>query len=112
MEVYTILLSSINDSNSIYEANYKEEKKCLSARDIVLLNSDLQIHLKEEFEVTDDLTSDMLASYIMNLEIGQILLFTRTQDYNVLSMMMIGKGFIVYLCLKEILDNLGNTPIN
>ena len=85
VKVYAILLSSIKDGNSIYKANYKDEKKCLSAEDLTLLNSDLQIHLKEEFDVVDELTYDMVASYIMNLEKDQILLFIRMQDYNVWS---------------------------
>ena len=87
VEVYAILLSSIKEGNSIYEANYKDEKKCLSAEDIILLNSDLEIHLKEEFEVVDELTHEMLALYIMNLEMDQILLLIRMQDYNVWSVM-------------------------
>ena len=94
VEVYAILLSSIKEGNSIYKANYKDEKKCLSAEDIILLNSDLHLHLKEEFDVADELTCDMLASYIMNLEMDQILLFIRMQDYNVWSVMRRHKGYI------------------
>ena len=85
VEVYAILLLSIKEGNSIYEANYKDEKKCLSAEDIILLSGDLQIHFKDEFEVVDELTYDMLALYIMSLEFDQILLLIRMTDYNVWS---------------------------
>ena len=95
VEVYAILLSSIKEGNNIYKANYKDEKKCLSAEDITLLNSDLQIHLKEEFQVEDELTYDMVASYIMNLEMDQILLFIRMQDYNVWSVMKMCQDIIL-----------------
>ena len=95
VKVYAILLSSIKEGNSIYEANYKDEKKCLSAEDIALLNSDQQIHLKEEFEVMDELTYDMVASYIINLEKDHILLFIRMQDYNVWSVMYRNTEYVV-----------------
>ena len=92
--VYEILSQSVSESQKIYAANCQDDPQCLSIDQIVLLNSELGVHLKEEIEV-EDIIVDVLLTYLLNLEKNEMLLLIRNENYHVWSAYCTDKNVVI-----------------